>query len=392
MRGPDLRRSLSSPHESLAALGAKVLFLTALGLAILLTAMASSPVVIALGAFLSFVALSIILPTDRIRAALVGLWSGEAGESAVQRLRGRFAVGLPAAVAVALLVATVSPALGGGAVGTAQAASPTCSSTTQVTHDKFLTDNESVDALVNGSTVRSRVANTQVTVEESTAFVRINAENPNGYCVDVTVKIADRAIPSAELPGTVESNNGTVEAEWESIYDWNESRSYTVVNFTLTPGQQATFAPSSIRVRALSWASERTSKGEGLLDNLTRQFEDNPDLKSRHLTLRANETPKAVSVPLTSPDGDSQIEDWQALYTTDDGETWQPVGEESNAPVYKTYPDDEHVRFHFTEADTRVKFTANPTMTEQLDYQAEANKAGLDRMLDSLSNLLGGDN
>lgn len=387
----DIRRALSSPRESVLSLVAKGVFIVALGVAILLTAVATSPLLIALGAFLSFIALSVVLPTDRIRDELGALWAGEAGDSIIlSRLRGRFGVAA-VAVAVLLLVASVSPALGGGAVGTVQAASPTCSSTTQVTHDKFLTDTDSVDALTNGSTVRSRVANTEVTVEESTAFVRIEADNPNGYCVDYTVKIADRAVPSAELPGTVTSNNGTVEAEWESIYDWNESQSYTVVTFRLTPGQQATFAPSSIRVRALSWASERATKGEGLLDNLTRQFEDNPDLQSRQLTLHANETPKAVSVPLTSPDGDSRVEDWQALYTDDDGETWQPVGEDSDAPVYRTRPDEDHVRFHFTEADTRVKFTANPTMAEQLDYQAEANRAGLDRMLDSLSNLLGGD-
>lgn len=298
----------------------------------------------------------------------------------------------PAVVAVALALVVAGVA---GPVGIASAATPAPSSSTPsmqddcqttVTHDAFRDDTETVEQLRNESKAQTIVDNTRVTVEETSGFYRVNGENPNGYCVAFTVQVSDKAMPAAQIPGSVESNDGNHEAKWEAIHDFNTSETYTEVTFVLPANTTATFAPSEARVMSLSWASERTEKAKSIGDKLTEKIFDK-DLEKKTYTINPDGE-QEVTIPLHNPNTDEKVTEWQAMYTTDGGETWVPVKRESTDPVYITTENEQQVSFRFNDPNAKVRFTANPDSLDKANYQVKGYLSGIPFIGDDESGLL----
>lgn len=246
---------------------------------------------------------------------------------------------------------------------------------TEVTHDAFKTDNATIEQLQNQSEARSQVDNTAVTISEGSGFYRVDANNPNGYCVLFTVRVSEGAMPPAKIPGTVESTNGEHEASWEAIHDFNTSNTYTEITFTLPANTTATFAPSEVRVVSLSWASERAEKADSVADRLKERFDDD-DLTQRQYRINPDQKQEVV-VPLRNPKTDEQIEDWQAMYSVDGGETWQPVQRESTDPVYISEEGNDRVTFRFNDPKAEVRYTAEPTIRDEFRYQTDSYLSGV---------------
>lgn len=257
---------------------------------------------------------------------------------------------------------------------------------TTVTHDAFLTDNSTVEQLRNNSKASSIVDNTRVTVAETSGFYRVKGENPNGYCVAFTVRVSDKAIPAAQIPGEVTSNDGKHSATWKAIHNFNTSQTYTEVKFVLPANTTATFAPSEARVLSLSWVSERAKKAESIGDKLTQKLFDK-DLQKKTYTINPDGK-QEVTVPLQNPNTDEKVTEWQAMFTTDGGDTWKPVKRESTDPVYITMKNEQQVTFRFNNPDAKVRFTANPDTLDKANYQVKSYLSGIPFIGDDESSLL----
>lgn len=283
------------------------------------------------------------------------------------------------AVVRRLAVAVVALALLAALVTTPAAAQSDTEDCEPVVHDRFRLNQDVMHSIDNGSKAVSTVQNTRVSVEQANRFIRIRADNPNSYCVGFTIEIGDDAVPTADVPGSVTSADGQQTASWDAVHDFDSDQTYTRVTVTLPPNTEALFAPSADRVVALSWATERMQE-TGPLANLTRGLPvigaESP-LEARQYTLTANESgTRIVTVPLNSPDGSATVTDWQATYSTDGGNTWTPVSQDSDAPVF--YRDlNGSVQFIFNDRDAEVRFTANPTIVDRTSYQVTSLLASL---------------
>lgn len=280
-------------------------------------------------------------------------------------------------VLTAVLV-VLAATMGGLAVSATQA-QDSCGQS--VTHSFRTT--VAIDAWNGSQSVASSEQNTDVTVSESTGFVRVAASNPNAYCVAYTVEIPPEIVRPADL-GTVSSVNGTVEAQWQAIQNYSSGAEFTRVTFTLSQGTSVEFAPNKARVVSLAWATKARDTGQSILDTLSGFALGDENLERRHYTIEGQAGNRRV-IPLTAPNGSGEVTNWQAEFRTPGGD-WQPLGTETDAAVYYTKPSPDQVRLHFTE-DAIVSWTANPSLTEKINHQMDGYAAGwegLGGLLESL--------
>lgn len=281
---------------------------------------------------------------------------------------------LAALLAVVMVTAgVIGPAL--LASSTASAATSTSSSCEQsVTHDKFRTT-AAIDAVNTTGEATSSLSNTEVRVKDATGFVRLHADNPNGYCVSYTVEISPEIVSPADL-GQIKSNDEGTEASWRAAQNLTSGEVYTRVKFTLEAGENATFAPSSVRVQSLSWTGTAKQESQGVLSSVRSLF-GSDKLEQRTYEIQPTKNSSRITVPLESGDGE-EIEDWHATYTI--GEKTRPVEQDARDPVYYT-ESGSSVTFHFSErADqdgATVTFTAEPTFVERTRFSADAYLSGL---------------
>lgn len=327
-----------------------------------------------------------VMPAGEFQAWARSYANGDAGDRWRARLHGiaEFVRSLsPLSVATALLLVVSMTAAPFGAAGVATAAADgSTACTTTVTHDRYLTNNESITKLQNGSKVTSTKSNTLTTLVKSGGFWKLHAENPNGYCVAFTVLVSKRAMPPAQIVGGVDANDANITATWESVYDFQTGNRYTRIEFTLDPGQTATFAPSGIRVMSLSAATQKPDQARGAWENLTSGWFGNKTELKKTYHINPN-TSSSVDVELTHPQTGKPIKEYYAVYSIDGGETWKEVTTDTTAIVYKReLSSDNRVRFYFSEKavaqNATVRFTANPGISETWRHELDTYTSGID--------------
>jgi hypothetical protein len=284
---------------------------------------------------------------------------------------------------IAVLVVGIVLAAGTLGMLTAVATAQTDACTESATHSFRTTD--AVAAWNETGSATTTVANTEVTVSDDTGFVRLAAENPNAYCVDVTVEIPSDIVQPTDL-GTVASVNesSSVTADWRSYQNFTSGERYTTVEFTLPAASSVEFALSKARVVTLSWATSAQDSAEGIFSTVTGLFGDDEDLSQRTYDIDGRQGNRKT-VPLTSANTSQRVEEWFAEYQTSEGD-WAPVGQDPEAPVYYTQPNRDEVRLHYN-TNTTVRFTANPTLTESVSYRWTSYTAGWDGLGSLVDNL-----
>ncbi len=289
-------------------------------------------------------------------------------------------------LAIVLLVATLTVPLGAAPATAATTAQTQEDCSNRAVYDAFRFDNETVDAAANGSATAS-AQNTEVRVEQATGFLRINASNPNGYCVEFHVNIAPKIVSPAEL-GDVDSNDGNATAGWHAVRDFDRDETFTQVEFTLGPGETATFAPSTIRVKSLSWTGEVKDTGGDWWDSISNiSFGEEEDLEKRTYRFSAANSTETITVSLQNESTGKVVEDWQAMYRTSNETSWRPVSTDSQEAVFYRDVGDHRLQFVFNDPDAEVRFTARPTQWDKMTHQWESWEAGtdvLDSFLDGL--------
>jgi hypothetical protein len=197
------------------------------------------------------------------------------------------------ALVVVLLVATLAVPFG----TTPAAASTQADCSNRVVYDAFRFDNATVDAAANGSATAT-AQNTVVRVEQATGFIRINATNPNGYCVEFRVNIAPSVVSPAEL-GDVDSNDGAYTAGWHAVRDLDRDEIYTQVVFTLPAGETASFAPSKLRVKSLAWTGTAKDTGGSWWESVSDySFGEEEKLEKRTYRFSATNSTETITVSL----------------------------------------------------------------------------------------------
>lgn len=283
----------------------------------------------------------------------------------------RFAVAL--LVVLSLLV---------GTVGAGAATSSSCSNVVKI--DAFRFDNSTVSKAANDSAAVS-VRNTNVEVEQSTGFVRIDAKNPNGYCNEFHVRMSSAIVSPAEL-GEVDSTNSNATADWHARHDLSTGETYTEVVFVLGSGETATFAPSKLRVQSLSWTGTAKRESESLLgrfSNLSIGPFERPQLRERTYEFSPENDSAIVTISLTNETDGRTIEEWHAMSRTPETD-WRPVGTDADAPVFYRKVGADRIQFIFNDEDARVQFVANPSTLDKASYQFDSYTSGLDVLEDLL--------
>ncbi len=289
------------------------------------------------------------------------------------------------ALVVVLLVATLAVPIGPTAGATASTQTD-CSN--RVVYDQFRFDNATVDAAANGSATAS-AQNTEVRVEQATGFLRVNATNPNGYCVEFHVRIDEAVVSPAEL-GAVESNDDSVEAEWHSVRDFDRDETYTEVVFVLPAASTATFAPSKVRVKSLSWTGTATDAGGSWwesISNVSIGDDEEEKLQQRTYRFSAANSTETITVSLRNESSGKSVEEWQAMYRTSNESAWKPVSTDSEAPVFYREVSEHRVQFVFNDPDAEVRFTAEPTRLDKAKHEWESWQGGTDVLGDLLDGL-----
>ena len=289
------------------------------------------------------------------------------------------------AAVIAVLLATSLVASVAG-LGTASAASSSCE---RAQHDAFMHDSH-INHYQNESRAVSSVRNTEVTLEDAEAFVRVSVDNPNGYCVRTVIEVSREIVDPADL-GMVGAANASIDdppdAEWRAIRNLDTGETRTVIEVEAPPGSSLTYAPSKARVMSLAWTGEAKDRGQTAKESVGELFGWEPDLEQNEYVLEKPEDRSSTTIQLTSDDGRA-VEDWHATYTTADGRT-QPVGTDSSAPVY--YRETEGtVRFEWAEdSEANVTFVANPDPVDKLGHSARAYWSSGSWLSESLGGLFG---
>lgn len=284
----------------------------------------------------------------------------------------------PALRTTAVVVLLVSSLLAAGAVGGAVAGEhpEDCSA---VTHDAFRYTNSTIEEANKTGSATATVRNIPVTVEETDQFVRVRAENPNGYCVEVAIQISEEVVQPADL-GTVdavEPESSELEAEWRAKHSLEESEQYTEIAVQLPAGSPSVlFAPSKLRVETLAWTGEAKGEAQGTFGKVRELAGMRPDLQERSYQLEG-EKGQVITVDLTADDGRS-VEEWHGTYEDTNG-VMRPVGQESDAPVFYS-EDSDSVRMHYNKNRT-VEFTANPKMRDKASYELASYRASLEDLI-----------
>jgi hypothetical protein len=301
-----------------------------------------------------------------------------------------------AAVALAVLVTASLFAFAIPATATTpapentQAAAEECSTT--VEHDWPLR-NATAEEYNNSSKVSDVVQNTKVTIEHTDGFYRVDAENPNGYCVNFIVRIHRDIIPPTEL-GTVSSVNDTTTAEWHDITDFESQDAYTEIEFSLGGGEQAMFAPSAPAVVVPAWRDERKREAKGVLAEIASLIDiespfddDTENLKTKEYTFSKPNDTDYVTVRLENESTGQSIDDWYAVEREEDSsEPWNPVTQDSSSAVfYRIVDDGTKLQFTFNDPNTTVRFTANPEATDTFSYELESLQRSFYELRESFS-------
>jgi hypothetical protein len=338
---------------------------------------------------------AIVLPLDDLQEAGEYLKSDDFGrdvQSFLQQIlpwrdssrgpgRGR---GQTSTLALALAGAVVlSTVVAGVTLVPPVAATDTSGCQTQVTHDAYLTSNATINefnATGNASTIRE---NTKVTVEKTDAFYRVRGENPNGYCVKITVKIDERVMPPAEL-GNISAVSGDSTAYWHEVTNFETQSAHTEVTFTLKPNSTAVFAPSRPKVVLPAWRDEHKRRVNEIISRFTgyTPFEDK-DLEQRTYQFSADGNSSYVTVPLTNPDTNQSITEWKAVYRVDEDEPWRPVDTDSEDPVfYRDLENQDKLQFVFNDKSATVEFVANPTTVDTIHWDVRSFRRSLHDILE----------
>lgn len=291
------------------------------------------------------------------------------------------------ALLLVLLVSLVASAAPAGATSTSASAA---SCETSVVHDSYLTNNETVTKAIN-QTVSETRDNTKTTLSKDNGFVRLKAENPNGYCVRFTTKISTDIVPASEIGDVDATDTENVTADWRAMHDFTIDETYTRVEFTVPANTTVRFAPSRFKVRSLSWAGKAKTEGSGLLASFKERYHNltHDDLEQRHYYLSpSNDSSTLISVALSSSDG-RNIEEWHALYRAEGDEEWRQVNKDSDNAVFYRQLNNDTVQFIFNDADAEVKFVANPTTTDDWEYEYAAVKEGINRLFESFTSPFG---
>lgn len=328
-----------------------------------------------------FVTARILLPLEAISDTLEWFSSGGAGKwlhnsylrimpgrSPDDRRRGQTAV--KELLALGMIVLMVSSlAVSGVAVAQEE------TNTTSVEHD-YLNDESYVSEFDDTSSVESTDRNVKTQIEQTEAFVRLKAENPNAYPVDMTIQVHPDIVPPAEV-GEVSDTDGDVISTWRNTHDFDRDQRYTEITFTMEANSEVTFAPSRIRVLSISWKDSATTT-DGLLDRIPNPFEDKT-LDERTYELNSSDG-SMVTVPLER--GDKSIDEWQAAYRTGPDDNWKPISTNSDDPAfYRTVDGGQSVQFHFDTDNydaggVEIEFTANPNYRDKAKHDFRSFSAG----------------
>ncbi|WP_049909105.1 hypothetical protein [Halorubrum saccharovorum] len=244
---------------------------------------------------------------------------------------------------------------------------------TAVTHSDFLSNEDAIKAAQTDSGGTSVEQNTEVTVSQNSAFVRVGAENPNGYCVELTVEISNEVVAPSDIGSVTASGDSQTEAEWEAIHDYDSGSTHTRVTMRLGAGEDAIIAPSKTRVIALDWTgltSEATSGDASWIGGL---FSPETELEQNEYVITPPENGDVVTVDLTAEDG-TEVQDWRASY----GDS--PVEQDVEDPVYYTRDTAaDQLTFHFNK-NRNVDFVANPSTAQKLQTDIDSYFNGFDSL------------
>jgi hypothetical protein len=273
-------------------------------------------------------------------------------------------------VATVLIAATVGlAALLGPPATAAEASLPECDQT--VTHDAFQ-QQAAISEFNETGNATSESEFTTVSVADADAFVRLAAENPNGYCTRIRVRLDEAIVAPAEL-GEIQSVDENTTAEWHAVQDLNNDTLHTRVEFVLPAHSNATFAPTKARVLSLAWTATAKRESDGLLQRPDWLGGGESELKQRRYELEPSST-GSVTIPLEQ--GNRTIDGWQATYTVD-GETY-PVTDNPERAVHATEADGMVV-FEFEDANATATFVAEPKLSESVGHAIMAYTAGFRR-------------
>lgn len=304
------------------------------------------------------------------------------------RTRTRLAVALATLLTLSLLAV-------GGLGGVAAADDDAeCEPENTVTYDEFREDGDTIDFFESRGHATVEKENTEATVDADEAFVRLSVTNANSYCVEFDLELADDVVTAATL-GSIGAEDADVNADWRATHDFDADETYTDVTVTVPAGTEATFAPSQLRVRSLSWTSDLESSG--YLDRITSVVGiGTSPLDERTHTIAGNES-EQITVPLTHPDdADESIDDWRATYTIEGEDRTQIMSQDtSNEVFYRTVDDGDALEIVFNEP-AEVEFIAEPTIRDRISYQIDSYLSSLGDMFSSplssvdVSSIVGG--
>lgn len=383
----DLMNALRRGERSVFVVLSKVVVVALFIFLAALSATSGSPLVAALAGVGVFVIAATLLPVDALRDYLKWFTSGKAGEWAYggylrlmpgrskDNRRGRGQVTATRLLALAATVALVSSLLLSGIGAAAQESSNDEKQCTNVVHDGYLTDESYIAKFQNTSKIQSTTDNVRTTLEKTDVFVRLKAENPNAYCVDMTVKIHPDIITPANV-GELSDVDGNVESTWRNTHDFERDQSYTEITFRMPAESNLTFAPNRVRVLGIAWANS-ASDPSSIVDRITAPLGDKT-LEQRTYTFNSS-SGTIQTVPLESKDGKT-IDEWQASYRVGDGK-WRPITTDSSDPAFYQIEDGgDAVQFHFdtdnySPGEVEVQFTANPNGLDKAKHNYRSYRA-----------------
>ncbi|WP_227134588.1 hypothetical protein [Halorubellus salinus] len=312
-------------------------------------------------------------------------WHDDRGRTTARRV-------LALAMTVCVLGSALAVAMPAGATPGSQSSSTTAACSEEVVHDWPLT-NATAETFNNSSSVSQVKANTKIRIEHTDSFYRVRAQNPNSYCVHFTVRIHADIIPPTEL-GSLKSVNGTTTGEWHDITEFDSQRTYTEIEFTLSGGESAMFAPSEPAVLIPAWRDQQKREAEGLLARVTSTLDfespfddDTEDLKAKTYRFSKPNGSDYLTVRLDNRTTNQSIDEWYALSRPAGSEApWDPITQESDAGVfYRTVDGGSKLQFVFNNPNATVKFVANPEAGDKLDYDVESLQRSLYELKESLS-------
>lgn len=270
----------------------------------------------------------------------------------------------------ALLVAATLTGAGATSALAQESEDAVCDAENTLTFDEFRSDDPTLSAFADSGNESITKSNTEVRVNTDGAFARVSVTNPNTYCIQVAVEMADEVVTPSTL-GTIDATDASVTADWRAVHDFDSEETYTDITATIPAETTATFAPSKLRIKSLGWTDLGDSSGilSDIRDSLGL---DGSAVENRTHTVDGN-TSEQVTIPLTHPENaDERIEGWQATYTLDDDPGPNILSQDSGDPVfYRTVDDGDAIEIVYNERAT-VEFTADPTIRDRVEFELDS--------------------